>query len=139
MSDLQLMTRFLRCTRLVTGGESPPADSPRIGEQDLGPWPGNEDGTRPEGRGVWSTGCDPAMMQVMAAIPQTDEEAEEGGYFCYRKFRVFDAEDNLIAEGDGIFHTGVDWSWTEPLGHAANQWDAAEIKFFEGGKWVSRS
>lgn len=134
VKDLKLMTRFLRCTRLVTGGDAPEGNARKLNERDLGPWPANEDGTRPEGRGLWSRGLDLAQLNVLAAIPEEEEEPP----FVYRKFRVYDDDGNLIAEGDGIFHTEVDWSWTEPLGFAAQTWNAADIEFFEGGKWVSR-
>ena len=133
-TDLALMTRFLRCTRIVTGGDPPDGDARKLGERDLEPWPANEDGTRPRGRGLWSQGLDLAQLEVLALIPQEEEEPP----FVYRRFRIFDGDDNLIAEGDGIFHTEVDWSWTEPLGFAAQHWNGAEIQFFERGRWVSR-
>lgn len=135
MSDLALMTRFLLCTRIVTGGDAPDGDGDRrLSERDLEPWPANEDGTRERGRGLWSQGLDLGMLEVMAAIPQAEEEPP----FVYRRFRVWDADGNLIAEGDGIFHTEVDWSWTEPLGFASAHWNAADIKFFERGRWVEK-
>jgi hypothetical protein len=128
------MTRFLRCTRLVTGGDAP-EDGPPLRDRDLQPWPANEDGTRPAGRGLWSQGLNLGQLEVMAAIPQNEEEPP----WVYRRFRVFDGDENLIAEGDGIFHTEVDWCWTEPLGFASQHWNAAFIRFFEKGKWVDRA
>lgn len=136
---LSLMTRFLKCSPIVTGGDPPEGDARRFNERDLVPWPANEDETRPVGRGVWSKGLDLAQLMTLAAIPQNEEEEEEGGSFVYRKFRVIDAEGNLIAEGDGVFHTAVEWSWTEPLGYASQQWDAAEILFYEKAKWAPRA
>ncbi len=134
MSDIGLCTRFKLCTRIVTGGDSPEGEERRLTERDLMPWPPNEDGTRPAGRGVWSRGLDIAQLEVLATIPEAEEEPP----FVYRRFRVFDEENNLIAEGDGIFHTEVEWSWSEPLGFAAEHWKGAFIRFFEGGKWVEK-
>lgn len=131
---LKLMTRFLRCTRIVTGGDAPKGDARKLNERDLVEWPASEEHDRPAGRGLWSRGLDIGQLNTLAAIPQDEEEEEEGGSFVYRKFRVYDADGNLIAEGDGIFHTAVDWSWTEPLGFASQTWNAADIRFFETGK-----
>ena len=136
MAALSLMTRFLRCTCLATGGDSPEDNARKLDERDLEAWPANEDGTRPAGRGLWSRDLDMSQLSTLAAIPQEEEEVEDGGSFVYRKWRVFDEDDNLIAEGDGIFHTAVDWSWTEPLGFAAQHWRASTIRFRERGKWV---
>lgn len=144
MSDLKLMTRFLKCTRLVTGGDAPEGDARKLGERDLVEWPASEEHNRPAGRGLWSEGLNLGQLNTLKAIPQNEEEEEEGGSFVYRRFRVFDEDGNLIAEGDGIFHTAVDWSWTEPLGFAAQTWNAAEIHFYnegrrENGRWVPNS
>jgi hypothetical protein len=134
---LSLMTRFLRCTRIVTGGDAPEEEETRLTERDLVEWPANDDGTRPAGRGLWSEGLDKSQLDVMQLIPQDEEE----GPWLYRKFRVYDTDGNLVAEGDGIFHTDVDWSWTDPLGFAAAQWEAADIRFYEEKerKWVARA
>lgn len=138
MATIRLATRFLTCTRLVTGGDPPEGNARKLNERDLEPWPANEDGTRAAGRGLWSRDLDLGQLNTFAAIPQEEEEAEEGGSFVYRKWRVFDEDDNLIAEGDGVFHTAIEWSWTEPLGFASQHWRAATIRFLERGKWVDR-
>jgi len=127
------MTRFLTATSLVLNGEPPNPDRRKLDHRDLRPWPASEEHGRPEGRGLWSVGLDLGQLNTLKAIPQEEEEPEDGGSFVYRRFRVYDGEDNLIAEGDGIFHTGAAASWETPLEYAAQTWNAADIRFFETG------